>query len=311
MILCCGEALIDMIPGETREGASAFRPLVGGSVFNTSVALGRLGIPVRFFGGLSRDFFGDELREAMRKSNVDFSLSPVTDRYTILAFVKLEGGQARYAFIDEGSACRMIAVSDIPVLGDDTAAIHLGSFPLIAEPSGSTIEALCEREHERRVIHFDPNIRPTLVKDRAAYLERIGRMSRMADIIKLSEDDLDWITGGADAEGYAARALEGGAKIVVLTRGARGGLAFTRRHRCEAPGLPVNVADTIGAGDTFTAGLLAALSRIGALSKPALAALEEARLQRALAFATSAAAGTVSRPGADPPWTHELQGAWP
>jgi fructokinase len=311
MILCCGEALIDMMPGETREGAPAFRPLLGGSVFNTSVALGRLGIPVKFFGGLSSDFFGDELREAMRQSNVDFSLSPVSDRYTILAFVKLEGGQARYAFIDEGSACRMIAVSDIPGLANEISAIHLGSFPLIAEPSGSTIETLCQREHAGRVIHFDPNIRPSLVKDRSRYLERIGRVSAIADIIKLSEDDLDWITDGADAEGYAARALGGGARIVVLTRGARGALAFTRRHRCEARGRPVKVADTIGAGDTFTAGFLAALSQMGVLSKPALAALEEACLQRALDFATSAASVTVSRPGADPPWAHELQGAWP
>ena len=107
-ILCCGEALTDFIPRLTEEGAPAFEPKVGGSVFNTAVALGRLGVASSFLGGLSTDFFGDELRKALAAANVDISLSPVTDRYTICAFVKLEAGHARYSFIDEGSACRML-----------------------------------------------------------------------------------------------------------------------------------------------------------------------------------------------------------
>src|SRR5437870_4675891 len=142
MILCCGEALIDFLPRETREGALAFQPFVGGSVFNTAIALGRLAVPVGFFGGLSTDFFGDQLREALTASRVDYSFAPISERYTILAFVKLVGGQARYSFIDEGSACRMIAISDLPRFEDQVAAIHMGSFPLMAEPSGTTLEAL-------------------------------------------------------------------------------------------------------------------------------------------------------------------------
>jgi fructokinase len=309
MILCCGEALIDFLPCETRGGALAFEPKSGGSVFNTAVALGRLGVPVGFFGGLSSDFFGDQLRDALARSGVDVSLAPVSERYTILAFVKLTDGHARYSFIDEGSACRTLAVSDLPELDPAITAIHMGSFPLIGEPCGSTLETLCGREHERRVINFDPNIRPGLVKDRQAYLDRIARVSAMADIIKLSDEDLAWITGGASPNDFASHALGRGARLVVMTRGSDGAIAFTHRHRCEVPGRPVKIADTVGAGDTFSAGFLAALRRSGQLSKPAIAGLDDRALQDALTFATSAAAITVSRPGADPPWAHELEGA--
>jgi len=311
MILCCGEALIDFLPCETRDGALAFQPFVGGSVFNTAVALGRLAVPVGFFGGLSTDFFGDQLREGLTASRVDYSLAPISDRYTILAFVKLIGGHARYSFIDEGSACRMIAVSDLPELDTAVAAIHMGSFPLITEPSGTTLEALVQRECQYRVINFDPNIRPTLVRNRQSYLARIARVSAMADIIKLSDEDLVWMTGGADAEAFAANAIEQGAKLVVLTRGANGAAGFTRNYRCEVGGCPVKIADTVGAGDTFSAGFLTALWRAGRLSKPAIAGLDEGTLRVALRFATRAAAITVSRPGADPPWAHELEGIAP
>src|SRR5262245_29423878 len=146
MILCCGEALIDLIPGVTAEGTPAFVPKVGGSLFNTAIALGRLGIPSGFYGGLSSDFFGDELRKAMLASNVDISLAPVSERYTITAFIKLENNQARYSFIDEGSACRMLAPKDLPELPDKITTLHLGSFVMAIEPCGAAYEELCRRE---------------------------------------------------------------------------------------------------------------------------------------------------------------------
>ena len=133
----------------------------------------------------------------------------------------------------------------------------------------------------------------------------------MVDIIKLSDEDLIWMTGGTDGEAFAGNAIERGAKIVVLTRGAEGAVGFTRNCRCEVEGYPVKIADTVGAGDTFSAGLLTALWRAGRLSKPAIAGLDEGTLRAALRFATRAAAITVSRPGADPPWAHELEGVAP
>jgi fructokinase len=308
MILCCGEALTDFVPRLTQEGAPAFLPLVGGSVFNTAIALGRLGIPAAFFGGLSSDFFGDELRKAMRASNVDISLAPVSERYTIAAFVKLENDQARYSFVDEGSACRMLAPEDLPPLPDRFTAIHLGSFPLAIEPCGSAFEELCRRECHRRVIHFDPNIRANLIKDRVSHRQRVERIVAMSDLIKMSDEDLAWMAPGAKAESFAEDWLERGAKLVVVTRGKDGALAFTKRFRCEVGGLDVKVADTIGAGDTFTAGLLASFYQTGRLDKAAIAALDQESVLAALKLAIKAAAVTVSRPGADPPWADELKG---
>jgi fructokinase len=308
MILCCGEALTDFVPRQTREGALAFQPLTGGSVFNTAIALGRLGAPSGFFGGLSRDFFGDELRKQLAASHVDTSLSPITDRYTIAAFVKLEGGQARYSFIDEGSACRMLSPEDLPALPSTVTALHLGSFPLAIEPCGSAFEELCRREHQTRVIHFDPNIRANLIKDRVAHRQRVERIVAMADVIKMSDEDLAWMAPGGTADAFAHDWLGRGAKLIVITRGGNGAAAFTRKFKCEIPGIPVTIADTIGAGDTFTAGILGFLYRSRLLDKPAIAALDRARVEQALNFAARAAAITVSRPGADPPWAHELEG---
>ncbi len=305
-ILCCGEALTDFIPRLTQEGAAAFEPKVGGSVFNTAIALGRLGIAAGFFGGLSSDFFGDELRKALAAAKVDISLSPVSERYTIAAFVKLEGGQARYSFIDEGSACRMLSPQELPDLPETVAALHLGSFPLALEPCGSAFEELCRRECHRRIIHFDPNIRANLIKDRTSHRQRVERIVAMSDIIKMSDEDLAWLAPGAKPEAFAKDWLKRGARLVIVTRGKDGAIAFTGAFTCEAPGAKVKVADTIGAGDTFTAGLLAWLARTKRVNKPAIAALDQESVIAALKFAVQAAAITVSRPGADPPWAHEL-----
>lgn len=308
MILCCGEALTDLIPGITADGMPAFVPKTGGSVFNTAVALGRLGVPSAFFGGLSSDFFGDELRKAMLAANVDISLAPVSERYTIAAFVKLEDNQARYSFIDEGSACRMLALEDLPPLPDRISALHLGSFPLAIEPCGSAFEELCRRECHKRVIHFDPNIRANLIKDRTRHRQRVERIVAMSDLVKMSDEDLAWMAPGANAEAFARDWLGRGAKLVVVTRGKDGAVAFTDGFRVEIPGLAVKVADTIGAGDTFTAGLLASFHQAGRLDKAAIAALDQDSVLAALKLAVKAAAVTVSRPGADPPWAHELKG---
>jgi fructokinase len=305
-ILCCGEALIDFLPRETKAGDLAFQPFSGGSILNTAIALGRLGVPTGFFGGLSSDFFGDQLRQTLKASHVDYALSPVSDRYTIAAFVKLEDGQARYSFIDEGSACRMLSREQLPELGPEVAALHLGSISIVPEPSGDTLEHLCAREHAERVISFDPNIRAGLIKDRAGHIARIERFAGMADIVKMSDEDLAWLGGAGDAKGFAEAWLAKGAKTVIVTRGGKGAVAFSRAGAVEVGAVPCRVADTVGAGDTFTAGILAGLHRRGLLSKAAVAALSIEDLVAAIELAARAAAVTVSRPGADPPWSHEL-----
>ena len=133
MILSCGEALIDMLPRQTSAGEDAFAPYPGGAVFNTAIALGRLGAPSGFFCGLSRDLFGEILQQALAASHVDSSHAVLSDRPTTLAFVKLVEGQASYAFYDENTALRMMTPTDLPDLPDDISALFLGGISLVGE----------------------------------------------------------------------------------------------------------------------------------------------------------------------------------
>src|SRR3990167_8362751 len=135
MILCCGEALIDFLPRTGADGKVLFEPCAGGSIYNVAIALGRLGVAAGYFGGLSSDLFGEMLREGLRRSGVDFSMAPVGDRPSTLAFVKLEGGNARYAFFDEGSAGRMLTAAELPRLPASIKALHFGSFRPSSPPS--------------------------------------------------------------------------------------------------------------------------------------------------------------------------------
>lgn len=306
MILCCGEALIDMLPRETAAGEAAFAPHAGGAVFNTAIALGRLGAPAGFLSGLSTDLFGAVLRNTLAASHVDTSHAIGSNRPTTLAFVKLVNGQASYAFYDENTAGRLIRPADLPTLPADITAMFFGGICLMVDPSGETYEALMQREAATRVTMIDPNIRPSFITDPVAYRARIARMMALADIVKLSDEDLHWLEGAGDLTALARGILAKGPKAVFITEGASGARAITANHEVVVAAKPVTVADTVGAGDTFNAGVLAALHQAGALTKPALAALTADTLRDALTLGVTSAAVTVSRPGANPPWAAEL-----
>ena len=306
MIVCCGEALIDMLPRETTKGEKAFAPYAGGAVFNTAIALGRLGVPAGFFSGLSDDMMGDILRETLRSSHVDDSYCAVSARPTTIAFVKLVDGHASYAFYDENTAGRMITEDDLPELGPDCEALHFGAISLIPEPCGSTYEALMAREHKSRVISLDPNIRPSFIKEKQAHMARIRRMAAMSDILKFSDEDLAWFGMEGDTDALARHWLEVGASLVVITRGADGATGYTKHFQVTVPSQRVEVVDTVGAGDTFDAGILASLKLQHCLTKDKVAALDEDAVRNALELGAKAAAVTVSRAGANPPWANEI-----
>lgn len=306
MILCCGEALIDMLPRKSTLGEAAYAPYAGGAIFNTAIALGRLGVPTAFFTGLSDDMLGDVLRETLASSHVDYSLCAISSRPTTVAFVKLVNGSATYAFYDENTAGRMITIDDLPELGADCEALHFGAISLIPDPCGGTYEALLSREHGSRVISLDPNIRPGFIKDRAAHQARIMRMAAQSDIIKFSDEDLEWFGMHGDHDALAAKWLEIGPKLVVITKGADGAEGFTAKHKVSVPSEKVTVVDTIGAGDTFDAGVLASLKRDNLLTKAQVADLGEEAIRNALSLGAKAAAVTVSRAGANPPWASEI-----
>jgi len=178
----------------------------------------------------------------------------------------------------------------------------------VREPGASAYEALMRREHGRRIVGLDPNVRPGLVGDRGAYLRRLEGWVALADLVKVSRADLAWLYPGGDPEAVAREWLARGPAVVVVTRGSEGAVAYGPAGRIEVPGLPAAVVDTVGAGDAFTAGLLAALVDAGRLERDALRGTTADELRAALAFANAAAAVTCTRPGADPPTREEIEG---
>ncbi|RWE11781.1 MAG: carbohydrate kinase [Mesorhizobium sp.] len=306
MILCCGEALIDMLPRTTTEGEPAFAPYVGGAVFNTAIALGRLGAPAGFFSGLSSDLFGGQFRDALGASKVSSTYAHTSPRPTTLAFVRLDNGQATYTFYDENTAGRMLTIDDLPKLGSEIEAMLFGAISLISEPAGSAYEEFMRREHSHRAMMLDPNIRPNFIPDKAKHLRRIRSMMAMADIVKLSDEDLNWFGEAGSHEDVVRNWLDGGPTLIVVTHGSEGAVGYTRDHKVTVVPDKVEVVDTVGAGDTFNAGILASLHEQGLLSKEAIANLAENAIHKALALGAKAAAVTVSRAGANPPWRHEI-----
>lgn len=308
MILCCGEALIDMLPASTQGGTPAFAAHPGGAVMNTAVALGRLGCRAGMLTGLSRDLFGRQLEAAMVASGVDTSLCARSDRPTTLAFVELRGGQASYTFYDENTALSALTPEQLPSLPDEVGTLFFGGISLCGLSVGTTFARLCAQGAAGRVVMLDPNIRPGFVTDEAAYRARLAEMIAVSDIVKVSCEDLDWLYPDGRSLGEKQRALlEAGPLVVLLTRGARGAHAIARNGtQAEVAAREVEVLDTVGAGDTFNAGVLAAFERMGVLTKSGLGNLSETMLGAALSYGTRAAAITVGRVGADPPWAREL-----
>lgn len=308
MILHCGEALIDFIPVLDSNGNNAYKPAPGGSPYNSSIASARLGARAVFLGRVSRDFFGDQLISNLEKNGVDTSHTVRTDQPSTLAFVKkTPNGEARYAFFVTDAADRGLVPEDIPdPLPPELNCIQFGSISLIPDPVSSTILDLVERESQRLVISFDPNIRTVLVEDEADYRRRVERAFSAATIIKISDEDLDWVDPGVDVREAAAKLLSDRTKLVVVTLGAEGAFAVTPRGTYSVSGVETEVSDTVGAGDSFHSALLAWLSRKKKLTLEAVGELEKEDVEAMLSFAARVASKTCSRPGADPPYLREV-----
>jgi len=307
MLLCAGEALIDMLPRKTEAGEAAFAPYPGGSVFNTAVAAARLGLKSTFFTGLSTDLFGERLAAVLTAAGVDTRLSARSDRPTTLAFVTLTAGQASYAFYDENTAGRMLSEADLPALPDTVSAVFFGGISLAVEPCAETYATLADRAAPDRLVMLDPNIRPGFIPDEARFRARMDRMLAAADIVKISDEDIGWLIGDGALPDLAEQVLARGPALVLVTEGAEGVTAYGAGEPRRVPAERVEVVDTVGAGDTFNAGFLAGLSDAGKLDKSAVrAGLAAEVLEAALSLGVRAAAVTVGRAGANPPRRDEL-----
>lgn len=308
MLLCCGEALIDMIPAPVTTGGEGFVPHSGGAVFNTAIAMGRLGAPSGMLTGLSTDLFGQQLASSLADSKVNTDLCVRSDQPTTLAFVNLINGHATYTFYDENSAGRMLSPDDMPSLPADVTALFFGGISLMVEPCALAYEELLCRSSDDRVIMLDPNIRPSFIKDVDRYRARLTRILAHCDIVKVSDEDLDWILPEeASADDKAQRLQSMGPSVVIITRGGDGATAYLKNgEQVSVPSRRVEVVDTVGAGDTFNAGVLAGLFKHDLLSKQAVAELQPGAFTPVLELGMKAAAISVSRAGANPPWLNEL-----
>jgi fructokinase len=301
VIVVCGEALIDMIDG----GGGTQRAMPGGGPFNTARALARLGVPTAFLGRLSEDVFGRQLKELLISDGVSLELASAGPEPTTIAVASVDGeGFAQYQFFVEGTAAPNLTRDMLPrEFGPEVTALHLGTLGLVLEPMASTLVELVGRERGRRLIMLDPNVRIGLGPD-SDYRERLHGVISQSTIVKASDDDLAWLYPGLDYEQAADQVLAEGVTLVAVTLGAEGayGIHDGARVRVSAP--PVDVVDTIGAGDAFGAALLAWLHDHGAI-RPDLS-LDAEGLKSALAYACLAASLTCARAGAEPPWKSEM-----
>lgn len=323
MVVCCGEALIDMVPDDARPDAivarDAFVAKPGGCPYTTAIAAARLGSPTRFLGKIGRDFLGESLFERLVANGVDASLVARSDRGATLAFVKRSpSGDARYAFYNEGAADASLEISDLsgeiwaPAMNGSRGKggarfLAVGSISLLEEPIATTVEALVLREKDRALVSIDPNVRPGFVKDRGAYLKRLLGLVAASAIVKASSEDLEWLFPELDADSRSRRLIDSGAALVIETRGADGAIAKTAELEVKSEAFKVAIADTIGAGDTFHAAFLHCLDEAGVERRSELEGLDEASLRRFLRFSQAAAALDCMRQGAEPPSLAEVE----
>ncbi|MDX6442688.1 MAG: fructokinase [Gaiellaceae bacterium] len=305
MIVVGGEALVDLV-----DDHGAVTPVPGGGPFNTAIALGRLGMPVAFLGTLSHDDYGSLLAGLLIEAGADMSLVRWSDAPTPLAVVhRPDDGENTYTFDLTGTSLTDFPPDAVPALPENVWAIHVGTLGLAVDPPAAAYEALLDREAGRRAIVLDPNVRPAVFGHQAAYRARFERLAMLADVVKLSDDDAAWIYPELERVDILKRILGLGPRLVAMTLGALGAVAVSRDGQACVPAVPVTVVDTVGAGDSFGAALIAALVERDALEPEASRPLDDSLLEEAVEYAVTASAITCTRRGAVPPSRAEID-AW-
>ncbi len=311
MILVCGEALVDLFVHDAGSDSITTQAVLGGSPFNVAIALARLGQPAGFYGGISQDRFGGLLVEKLKSHGIDLSHVVRPNRLSTISVIATdEGGSPSYSFHGDGKADRLVELRDLPPeLPKDVEALTFGSYTITVPPVCDTFLALVKREAGRRMISIDPNVRPTVTPDMAEWRQRFEAFLPYANMVKASDEDLVTAYGDAvDIDGLAKSWHAIGPSLVLITHGSRGATGYLRGQApMFAPGRSVEVIDTVGAGDTFHAAILAELARTDRLRLDRFHALPVAELKAAIDYAIAASSVTCTRAGADVPTQDDVE----
>jgi len=296
---------MDVFPAKDTPTGTTLDARIGGSPLNVAIGLARLAQPVAFLGSISVDALGERVMRALREEGVSIEAVARTDASTTLGIVGLDSaGTPSYSFY--GTSDRQLTREALPLIPDGTEVLHFGSYAMVVEPAASTLHALIESEHRRKLISYDPNIRLGVEPSLPHWTKVLQWMLPRTHLLKISEEDLSLLYPGVDMESLASSWLSKGVRLLVVTRGAATAIAWTRYTRMEVPSVPTTAIDTVGAGDSFQAALLAWLAENGIVTPEALASLGRTQAMEALHFAMQAASITCSRKGADLPRRGEL-----
>ena len=302
MIAVTGEALIDLVIDHDGQ----IRALPGGGPFNTARTIGRLGLAPGYIGRLSADSFGRTLRACLREDGASVLVPEPADAPTTLAVVEEEApGKPRYRFYLTGTSASALRYEQLALsLPSGVTALHAGSLALVMEPIASSIERLILGDLPgETLVMIDPNCRPHAITDHHVYRARLHRILRRTNIVKASTEDLAYLWPDTPPRAAAASLLRHGPDLVLVTDGPRAALAYLPGHEITVNVPDVPVVDTIGAGDAFGGAFLAwwAGNNLGRSHLHQTSAIRDA-----MRLAATTAALTCTRPGAEPPWPHEL-----
>ncbi|HWI07269.1 MAG TPA: PfkB family carbohydrate kinase [Solirubrobacteraceae bacterium] len=296
-VLVGGEALYDLVLADAG-GALTGHP--GGGPFNTARTIGRLRRPVAFLGRLSTDALGATHARMLVDDGVALDAVVRTDEPTTLALASLDArGAATWSFYARGTAAAGLTRDEaLAALPPRAAALHVGTLGLVLEPLATALEAVVERLAGAAIVVVDPNVRPQAIDDPEAFRARLERVLSRSDVVKASEEDLEWLDPGRSPAAAARALLDHGPATVLLTRGAQGMTVVGAAGDTPVAPVAAEVVDTIGAGDAFGGAFLAWwVSR--ELARDDLARGE--LVVEAARFAATVAARTVARAGASPP----------